>query len=206
MEKKIQKFLCKFLLITLLLGFSLFFLTSCAPIDSSEIINNLFPNLWVFVSHIIATIILIIIMAWLVWKPTKDSISKRHDYIEGQIKEAEESRNEALKKLAETQKEKVTAINQAQQIIDDANVQAYEIKEKLEAEGKKNAQIISENALIDAENLKKEISKNMHDEIVSIALDATEKLLQKKISKKDNDKFVDEILTIINNEKGDKYE
>ena len=206
MEKKIQKFLCKFLLITLLLGFSLFFLTSCAPIDSSEIINNLFPNLWVFVSHIIATIILIIIMAWLVWKPTKDSISKRHDYIEGQIKEAEESRNEALKKLAEAQKEKVTAINQAQQIIDDANVQAYEIKEKLEAEGKKNAQIISENALIDAENLKKEISKNMHDEIVSIALDATEKLLQKKISKKDNDKFVDEILTIINNEKGDKYE
>lgn len=206
MEKKIQKFLCKFLLITLLLGFSLFFLTSCAPIDSSEIINNLFPNLWVFVSHIVATIILIIIMAWLVWKPTKDSISKRHDYIEGQIKEAEESRNEALKKLAEAQKEKVAAINQAQQIIDDANVQAYEIKEKLEAEGKKNAQIISENALIDAENLKKEISKNMHDEIVSIALDATEKLLQKKISKKDNDKFVDEILTIINNEKGDKYE
>ncbi len=206
MEKKIQKFLCKFLLITLLLGFSLFFLTSCAPIDSSEIINNLFPNLWVFVSHIVATIILIIIMAWFVWKPTKDSISKRHDYIEGQIKEAEESRNEALKKLAEAQKEKVTAINQAQQIIDDANVQAYEIKEKLEAEGKKNAQIISENALIDAENLKKEISKNMHDEIVSIALDATEKLLQKKISKKDNDKFVDEILTIINNEKGDKYE
>ena len=46
----------------------------------------------------------------------------------------------------------------------------------------------------------------MHDEIVSIALDATEKLLQKKISKKDNDKFVDEILTIISNEKGDKYE
>lgn len=206
MEKKIQKFLCKFLLITLLLGFSLFFLTSCAPIDSSEIINNLFPNLWVFVSHIVATIILIIIMAWLVWKPTKDSISKRHDYIEGQIKEAEKSRNEALKKLAEAQKEKVAAINQAQQIIDDANVQAYEIKEKLEAEGKKNAQIISENALIDAENLKKEISKNMHDEIVSIALDATEKLLQKKISKKDNDKFVDEILTIISNEKGDKYE
>ena len=206
MEKKIQKFLCKFLLITLLLGFSLFFLTSCAPIDSSEIINNLFPNLWVFVSHVVATIILIIIMAWLVWKPTKDSISKRHDYIERQIKEAEESRNEALKKLAEAQKEKVAAINQAQQIIDDANVQAYEIKEKLEAEGKKNAQIISENALIDAENLKKEISKNMHDEIVSIALDATEKLLQKKISKKDNDKFVDEILTIINNEKGDKYE
>ena len=128
-------------------------------------------------------------MAWLVWKPTKDSISKRHDYIEGQIKEAEESRNEALKKLAEAQKEKVAAINQAQQIIDDAQKEAYSIKQK---------------ANKDIESAKSKAKKELHNEIVDVALNASSQILSREVSTKDNSKLVDQFIDDLNNEKESK--
>ncbi len=44
---------------------------------SDEIISQILPNVWVLVAHAIATIILLSLIVWLVWKPTKKYLEKR---------------------------------------------------------------------------------------------------------------------------------
>jgi hypothetical protein len=35
------------------------FLTGCKPLDESDVVNSLLPNVWVFLSHLFATVVLL---------------------------------------------------------------------------------------------------------------------------------------------------
>ena len=94
--------------------------TSCAPIEEDAVIESLIPNVWDFISHLFATLVLLGVAIWLVWKPTKKALEKRHNYIAEEIKTAEDSKKEAVKKLEEANVEKINAHQQASEIIDSA--------------------------------------------------------------------------------------
>ena len=56
----------KTLLVCLIVTISILpilFLSSCAPLESEWVVNNLFPNLWVFLSNLIAAAVLIALLA-----------------------------------------------------------------------------------------------------------------------------------------------
>jgi hypothetical protein len=38
------------------------FATGCAPIDKTSIVNDIFPNLWVFLAHLFASVVLLIMI------------------------------------------------------------------------------------------------------------------------------------------------
>lgn len=175
----------------------LLLLSSCKPLESEWVVNNLFPNLWVFLTHIIAAVVLVVLMTWLVWKPTKQSLQKRHDYIAKQIADAQQAKESATMELNEANQLKVNAMSQAMTITTQAKAEAFQIVEDARVEAKQTAQKMVSDAQEDIERQKLEARTNAQDNIINIAFNVAESVLNKEIDKADKDKYIDDLLKTI---------
>lgn len=172
-------------------------LSSCKPLEAEWVVNNLFPNLWVFLTHIIAAVVLVVLMTWLVWKPTKNSLQKRHDYIAKEIADAQKAKETATMELNEANQLKVTALSQAMTITTQAKAEAFGIIEKARLEAKQTANKIVNDAKEDVEKEKRDARANAQDNIINIAFDVAESVLDKEVTKQDKDKYIDDLLESI---------
>ena len=178
----------------------LFFSTSCSPVQKETVLDDLLPNLWVFLSHIFATVVLLLVSIYLVWKPTKTSLEKRHEYIQNEIAQAEEIKKNALKQLADAEQTKIDAFNDAKKIIETANDQAYQQKEEIERQALNNSEKIKTQAKYDVEKIKAEAKQDMNKKIIDIAFAASSALLKSRVSKKDSEAFVSDFINKLNSE------
>ena len=201
--KRVVKLLSS-ITISLLVILLMVFTTSCSPITRDEVINNLLPNLWLFITHIFAAIILLIISIYLVWKPTKTNLQKRHEYIQNEINQAEKIKKDALKQLSIAEQKKIDAFTNAKKIIDAANNQAYHDKIEIEQQAINNSKRIIRQAESDAKKIKTKIEQTMNKQIVDIAFEASKALLKSKVSKNDSKIFVEEFIASL--EKQNKTE
>ncbi len=172
-------------------------LSSCKPLEAEWVINNLFPNLWVFLTHIIAAVILVVVMTWLVWKPTKNSLQKRHDYIAKEIADAQIAKEAATMELNEANQLKVDAMSQAMTITTEAKAEAFTIIENARLEAKQTANKIVTDAKEDVEQQKRDAKANAQDNIINIAFNVAENVLNKQVSQQDKDKYIDDLLKTI---------
>lgn len=179
---------------SLLVIIPIFFTSGCSPITKDDVINNLLPNLWVFLTHIFAAIVLLIVCIYLVWNPTKTSLAKRQAYIQNEINQAEEIKNKALKQLAIAEQSKIEAFENAKKIIEDANKQAYHNKTEIEQQAINNSQRIMQQAENDAKKIKTSIEQTMNQQIIDLAFEASSALLKSKVSKKDSKSFVQDFI------------
>lgn len=179
---------------SLLVIIPIFFTSGCSPITKDDVINNLLPNLWVFLTHIFAAIVLLIVCIYLVWNPTKTSLAKRQAYIQNEINQAEEIKNKALKQLAIAEQSKIEAFENAKKIIEDANKQAYHNKAEIEQQAINNSQRIMQQAENDAKKIKTSIEQKMNQQIIDLAFEASSALLKSKVSKKDSKSFVQDFI------------
>ena len=179
---------------SLLVIIPIFFTSGCSPITKDDVINNLLPNLWVFLTHIFAAIVLLIVCIYLVWNPTKTSLAKRQAYIQNEINQAEEIKNKALKQLAIAEQSKIEAFENAKKIIEDANKQAYHNKAEIEQQAINNSQRIMQQAENDAKKIKTSIEQTMNQQIIDLAFEASSALLKSKVSKKDSRSFVQDFI------------
>ncbi|MBQ2349265.1 MAG: hypothetical protein II392_00445 [Mycoplasma sp.] len=179
---------------SLLVIIPIFFTSGCSPITKDDVINNLLPNLWVFLTHIFAAIVLLIVCIYLVWTPTKTSLAKRQAYIQNEINQAEEIKNKALKQLAIAEQSKIEAFENAKKIIEDANKQAYHNKAEIEQQAINNSQRIMQQAENDAKKIKTSIEQTMNQQIIDLAFEASSALLKSKVSKKDSKSFVQDFI------------
>lgn len=179
---------------SLLVIIPIFFTSGCSPITKDDVINNLLPNLWVFLTHIFAAIVLLIVCIYLVWNPTKTSLAKRQAYIQNEINQAEEIKNKALKQLAIAEQSKIEAFKNAKKIIEDANKQAYHNKAEIEQQAINNSQRIMQQAENDAKKIKTSIEQKMNQQIIDLAFEASSALLKSKVSKKDSKSFVQDFI------------
>jgi F-type H+-transporting ATPase subunit b len=138
----------------------------------------------------------------MIWKPTKKALAKRREYIEREIKDAENARREAFERLAEAEQTKIDAYLKAQQIIDHAVGQAYKQKETIELEAKENLKKIQIDASYQVAKLKQSMQDDIEKQILDTAFNATQALLQKKINHKENRKLVQKFIKELNKNKG----
>lgn len=177
-------------------------LSSCNP--GIEVVENLLPNLWVFLTHIIAAVILVVVMTWLVWKPTKNALQKRHDYIAKEIADAQTAKEAATIELNEANQLKVNAMSQAMSITTEAKAEAFTIIEKARLEAKQTANKIVTDAKEDVEKQKRDAKANAQDNIINIAFNVAETVLNKQVNQQDKDKYVDDLLKTIEEDLKDK--
>ena len=173
-----------------------------SPFNTDDFTSRISFNVWDFLAVFLAFVVLLLVVFYFGYKPLKKAIKDRHDYVEGNIRTAEEreekSRNlvdEANENLAQSKKEaleivekaKVDANKEKEQIIEEAKLEAKEEKEKAREE---IAQEIEAN--------KEQIRK----EIVDVALTASEELLGREVNDKDNKRLLDDFVNDL--EKGNK--
>lgn len=194
---KVKKVVLFGLILGLVLIPLLFTLTSCQPVSKEDIINNLFPNLWVFLSNLIAAAVLIVVMTWLVWKPTKNILQKRHDFIAKQIEEAQAAKQTATIQLNEANQLKVDAYTKAMEIQTAAKKEAFDIIEKAKLEAKQTSDKIVADTQASIEKEKQRLKNKAQDRVIDIAFDVANSILVKEVKKKDQDKYIDELLDAI---------
>lgn len=168
-------------------------------VSTEDALGKLLPNVYLFLTHLFAFSALLMCVIWLIWKPTQKSVEARQKYIADLVAEAEEARKEAFEKLNEADQIKFAAHSQAKNIVDKAINQAYIQKEQIEGESKINAKKIIDDAQHQAERMQYKIKLDNEKEIIEIALSATESLLQKKVTKEENEELVKNIINKMNN-------
>ena len=176
-------------------GISSLGLTSCADaIQKDDFMDKLFPNPWDALAVFLAFVVLVIVVFFFAYKPVKNLIKKRGDYVEDKIKTAETREKESEKLLKEANEEvkakRIEAMGIVEQAKEDANKERTAILEKAKEEKQAEIKRTKEEIAQEIEASKDEI----HREIVSVAIDASSKVLEREVKKEDNEKLIDSFI------------
>ena len=176
-------------------GTSALGLTSCADaIQKDDFMDKLFPNPWDALAVFLAFVILVIVVFFFAYKPVKNLIKKRGDYVEDKIKTAETREKESEKLLKDANEEvkakRIEAMGIVEKAKEDANKERAAILEKAKEEKQAEIKRTREEIAQEIEASKDEI----HREIVSVALDASSKVLEREVTQKDNEKLIDSFI------------
>ena len=162
-----------------------------------DILQLLVPNVWTSLSQLCASAVLFFLMYKLAWKPVKKILDQRSEFEQSKLSEAESLKQEN-EKLNKEAKEAISQANKtAETIVKNAREEGDSIKEDLVEQGRQESKQLIESAKKDIERQKGRMLEDMHDEIVQVALSATEKMLQEKLDRsteKDIDSFVKEVI------------
>ena len=163
-----------------------------------DILQLLVPNVWTAISQLCASAVLFFLMYKLAWKPVKKILDQRSEFEQSKLSEAEtlKEENEKLNKEA---KEAIAEANKsAETIVKNAREEGLSIKEDLIEQGRQESRQLLDNAKRDVELQKSRLLEEMHQEIVDVALSATEKMLNEKLDEKSQkseiDSFVKEVI------------
>lgn len=175
-------------------------LSSCG-VEKNEFLDKLFPNPWDALAVFLAFIILLIAVFYFAYKPVKNLLKKRGDYVEDKIKSAESKEQEATKLLSDANEEvkakKVEAMGIVEKAKEDANKERQAILDKAKEERQAEVNKAKEEIAQEIEASKDEI----HREIVSVAIDASSKVLEREVTKKDNEKLIDSFIDDLKEDK-----
>ena len=146
-----------------------------------DVLNQLMPNILTVVTQLCATALLFFLMYKLAWTPVKRILDTRSEYEQSRLTEADKLRkdNEALNAEANKQIEEANA--QAQEIVSRAQAEGLRLKENLVDEGRQKSQQMVEDAQRNITLQKNKMLEDMHEEVVDIAMQAAEKMLQRKL-------------------------
>lgn len=177
------------------LALSTLSLTGCADaIKKNDFLDKLFPNPWDALAVFLAFIILLLAIFYFAYKPVKKLLKQRGDYVENKIKTAEEREKESEKLLANANENVKASRKEAMEIVEkakeDANKERQAILDKAKEEKAAEIKRTKEEIAQEIEASKDEI----HREIVSVAIDASSKVLEREVNKKDNEKLIDSFI------------
>ncbi len=176
-----------------LYGIQFIFKESAIP-DNAVIINQIFPNLYVFIAHTISLIFLLILVARLAWNPTKKYIEKRTQEIQSQLDAADKARIESEKNLEISKIKLLESKNTAAQIIENAQLESEQKIKKMEKESLNKVNHIEKEALLKLQKEEADLEKRKNLEVSKLALETAEVFLSKKIDDEENKKIINDIV------------
>ncbi|MBP5694689.1 MAG: F0F1 ATP synthase subunit B [Bacilli bacterium] len=178
---------------------SLFVLTSCDTeqfsSDLSESIESkLIPNLWAFLVQLLALFVMIIIVVKFAYKPVSKFLKARREILKNEVDDTFKKNQEASENLENSRAQLADTRRQADAIINDATLEANKARNEILEKANEEALETRSKALEDIERAKATAKKEVHDEIVDVALNATGRLLEREVNTKDNTKIVDDFI------------
>lgn len=195
-----KKFICYSLIFILIMSLFLPLIISCSSdakidgIDSNTIINLIFPNVWVLLATLLATIILVSAMIWLVWKPFNKKMEERKAFVQKELIDAENAKLESIAEKDKIHKEYVQAQIEINKMLVNATQKATVIYDEIKNDAQKKAHIIQKNAKAEIEMQKQKLKESINDEILDVAFAAVTQISKQKITKQENDKLVNDFI------------
>ena len=166
---------------------------SSAPFQPEDFLSKIFGNFWALLINLIALIVLFVLLFFIGYKPLKRYSEKRRDYIESNIRDAENAKVHYEEIVSQSSTIISNAQEEAQEIINKAEDNAKKQANVIIADAKNAAALEQEKAMQNIEQEKQKARAEIHQEIVNVALDASKEILGREITEKDNKKILDDI-------------
>ncbi len=178
---------------------SLFALTSCDADKfgddlSKSIESKLIPNLWAFLVQLLALIVMILIVVKFAYKPVSKFLKARREALKNEVNDTFKKNEEARLNLENSEAQLADTRRKADEIINNATLEANKTKNEIIEKANEEALETKTKALEDIERAKAKATREVRDEIVDVALDATGKILEREVNSKDNTKIVDDFI------------
>ena len=163
-----------------------------------DIAGKLFPNLTTLIVQLLSTGVLLIIFKKFLWNYVMQYFSKRADYIESTIQDANTMNEEASKNLEIAEKQAREAAAKYRKIVDLAKEDGQKIKQQIVDEANVEAKAKIEQAQKEIETEKQQAKDSLKEEIVDVAIEVATKVMNKEMNKDINkelvENFVDEVV------------
>lgn len=163
-------------------------------ITKEGMIEKLLPNVWIFIAHIIATIVLLLLLSFFAYKPFKLALNQRQKKIRSLIDDAVQKQtravndeNQAAQLLKQT---KLTA----EDIINQAKLKAYNERKNILNQANEEAETINNQAIKDTIRAEAEAEDNIRQKIIDLAFMAAQQILEKEIDKNQNQNLIDDFI------------
>ena len=159
-----------------------------------EVLKIINPMTSTIFWSIVVFIILIVVLWRFVLKPVNRMISKRQDEIQDAVNNADWQKTEAQKYLEEQKIYLDEARKEARQIIEESKIAAKKIKDEIEEKASEKSRAIIDAALEEIEVEKERSIAAVKNQIVDIAMEATERIIGKSLSEEEHKKLIEESL------------
>lgn len=171
------------------------------PFTGDDFTSKLFPDgfLWGGVTQLLAFLMLFLIVYKLLYKPVKKILNTRAEKVVADISVAETSRLEMEQKLAESEAAVLAEQQKAQQLVANAIAQSERAKEEIMAEAKAEVIREKEKAYAEIAQAKIDAADEIRSEIINVALLASQEVLGRELSQKDNDQLVQDFIKGLSN-------
>ena len=168
--------------------------------DLKTIGQKIIPSdFWSFVVQLLATAILVFILARFLVKPAKKFIEDRKAFIENNINEAVNKNKEADEHLTIAETRLKNSRKEGKDIIDAAKQTAMNEKKRIMDETKQEVASMKDKAYKDIESERLKMKEDISSEVIDVALLAASKVVDRNINDEDNHKIVSDFV----NGKGD---
>ena len=157
----------------------------------SEIIS---VNLWQIVVSLLNLVILFLIIKKFLYQPVKNVLKSRQEKIDEKNSQAEAYLSEAEETKAQLEAKLNDAENQADEILNEATVNATRRKEKILAEARGEADAIIRQARTNAELEMKKAESDIKTQIVDVSFELSKKIIEREINKEDHHKLIDSFI------------
>jgi len=159
-----------------------------------EVLHILNPMTSTMFWSIVVFVILVIVLWRFVLKPVNNMIKKRQDEIRENIDNADRQNEEAAKYLEEQKANIEKSRQEAKKIIDEGKDAARKIKEEIEAKAGEKSRAMIDDALSEIRTEKERSLSEVKNEIIEIALAASEKIVSKSLSEEEHKKLIEDSL------------
>lgn len=155
--------------------------------EISSIGEKLIPNWFAFLVQLVALILLLVLIFFVTYKPVKKLLNDRAEYIEKEVKDAEEDKKIARENAIKSEQMITESKKTASEIIETANKRALKEAEDIKEETREEISRMKKAAELEIEDAKVQSLKDIQDEMVNVALCASEEILGREVSKTDNE-------------------
>ncbi|MBO4856139.1 MAG: F0F1 ATP synthase subunit B [Bacilli bacterium] len=173
----------------------MFNLVTLADMNVGDYIReNLIPNWVSFVCQLGALIVMILVIFFVAYKPVRKMLQKRADYVEENIRQAEEAKAQALKNASQSEETIIASKKEAANIIAEAKLAADNNSRAMLEETRLEINKMKSLAEEDIARSKEEAKEEIRQEMVSVALAASEEVLKREVNEKDNARIVKDFI------------
>lgn len=171
-------------------------LTNGIELPSGEdFINKVFPNIWAFLVQLFAFIIMSLIVIKFAYKPVHNFLVKRREYIENNLKEAEEKNKEADKNIKKSVEDLNKSKKESLELIASAKKEAIKEKEQILDQTRKEIALKRLEAQEDIKKEQDKAIKQVHDDVVSLACATSKEILKREVNIDDDQKLIDDFVS-----------
>lgn len=151
-------------------------------------------NIWLIIISLCNLVILFLIIKKFLYKPVKKMLAERQNQLDKKYSDAEDAKHEAENDRREWSERISKVQDEADSIIENAQIQAKRMGDKLTDDAKRRADGIVRNAEEQAKLEKKKAEDSVKKEITDVSVLIAEKMIGREINENDHRNVIDEAI------------